>query len=266
MVYIITKENYFDLEQPAKSEELFNVIEVPIKPLVPDPETEQEVYRSETAIDLIPGEEKEMIIEFNTSPVIDCEGTPDEVGGLNIIFIAEEYYAWGAKITVKNNDVTAGSCIIVVTATPLNAAGEEIVTDSNAASISENGNLKYTFPGNQLIQDRALGQDIAAALLSSYSTARKDVTLTWRGDPAIELVDEIQVPEYQKHGLDVQGIFRVFKNKLDFDGALSSTTDGRKMMETIPSEEPVTAIQDTISTDVDEIQDTTIEIESIQDY
>jgi len=248
MAYIITKNEYFQLQQPAKSEELDNIIEVASNPLNIE-DFEDEVYKTSEAIPILDGEEITVEIKFKNIPlrnptaqgyyVGDTTTVPpeadeleyDDVTGLISspeLTTVVDYYAWGASVTVTNNQGSNGYCIIVVSGYPLKAE-PEIMEAQDADSIAENGVLKYVYPENHLIQSRAIAQDIADELLASYSTPRKDVNLTWRGNPALELIDEIQVPEYQKGDIDTQGIFSIYRQTLEFDGTLRGMISGRKV-------------------------------------
>ena len=227
MAYSITKDDYFDLEQPMKSEELYNIIEVPIAPFA-ESEDAEDVYTSDEEISIEAGETKELICEYNSIPVIDAAAEIVAPGTITIIG-DPDYYAWGAKITVKNNGGTAGTFTLTISGKPLNVIGEETITAENAASIAESGRLKYEVKGNHLIQDRLVAQSIADGLLASYSVPRKDCTLNWRGNPALVLNDEIESVIYKDDFITTTDIFRIYKQKFDFDGTLKGSTEGRKV-------------------------------------
>jgi hypothetical protein len=159
----------------------------------------------------------------------DSEGTKTDPEVTLSVTVDTEYYAWGAMVYVNNNAATNGYCIIEITGTLLEITGQEIISKQDDSSILENGILKYDYKANQLIQSPVMANQICDMLLDSYSTIRKDVSFTWRGNPALTLSDLIEVPEYQKNGIDKRGYFYVTKNKLTFDGTLRMTTDGRKI-------------------------------------
>lgn len=229
MAYSITKDNYFDLEQPAKSNELFNAIEVPISPFAVNDDTE-DVYTSEEEHAIDAGEVKTIIAEFNSIPVKDAEAViVPSSGDIIIDEVETKYFAWGAKVVIENTGLFPGTFTMSITGLPFTVISEETIADENLSSIAENGRLKYEFPGNHLIQERAIAETIAAGLLESYSTPRKDVSISWRGNPALELDDEIEAPTYQKEGIDTRENFTVFKQKLDFDGTLRGSLEARKI-------------------------------------
>jgi len=254
MAYIINQDKYFQKIQPAKSEELDNIIEVASNPLnIQD--FNDELYKTSEPIPIINGETIRVEIKFKEIPVLnpiaqgyyvgDTTTVPPEIEELEYdddtglisspeLTTTAIYYAWGATVTVTNNYGTDGYCIIVVSGYPLKAE-PEIMEAQDDNSIAENGILKYVYPDNHLIQSRDIAQDIADTLLETYSTPRKDVNVTWRGDPALELIDEIQVPEYQKGSINTQGIFFNYRQSLEFDGTLKSVIDGRKVPTTTTS-------------------------------
>jgi hypothetical protein len=228
MAYSITKDDYFDLEQPMKSEELYNIIEVPISPFA-EAEDDEDVYTSDEEISIEAGETKELICEFNSIPVINAAVN----FGASLPAITEtgeSIFAWGAKIMVTNSGGVSGTFTITITGKPLNVVGEETITAESAASIAECGRLKYEVKGNHLIQDRLIAQSIADGLLASYSVPRKDCTLNWRGNPALVLNDEIEAVIYKDDLITVTDIFRTYKQKFDFDGTLRSSTEARKVV------------------------------------
>ena len=251
MAYEITKNDYFQLQQPAKSEDLNNIIEVASNPLnIHD--FNDELYKTSEAIPISDNETIYAEIKYRDIPnlnpiataywVAETTTVPAEAEELEyndttgeisnpILDSYTEYYSWGANVRVTNDYGEDGYCIIVVSGYPLKPE-PEIMVARDADSIAENGILKYEYPENHLIQSRDIAQDIADDLLDSYSTPRKDVNLQWRGNPALELRDEIQVPEYQKYSINTQGIFTIYKQVIEFDGTLKSTVDARKVSTT----------------------------------
>ena len=227
--YEVTKDQYFTRNQPAKSEELKNRVTVKYSPLIEHEDGDQEIYRSPEPISLAAG--AEIIIDAEYDVSIDVTGDHENDTGSTFSLTVENYYGTGALVTVKNTGANPGTTELVISGTPLvvdeTAAAFEPAEDS--ASIAENGVLEYKFPENHLIQTAEQAAAIAAALITSYATPRKDVSLNWRGDMALELGDEITVPVYQRGTTTVNDDFYVFKTKLDYDGTLKAATEGRKI-------------------------------------
>jgi hypothetical protein len=230
MIYPITKNDYFDRQQPAKTEELRNVIRITTQPLKTGAATE-EVYRtpSDDWVYINPGYTTTVEIIYSSMPVLDPVFTlEDETAGVTIDGTPIEY-AWGASVTLANSGVGVGAAIIVVNGYVLRVEGGETIEERDVDSIAANGALTYEFPENHLIQLKDMARLIAANLLASYKDPRKDTAIAWRGDPALELGDKIEVPIYQRGAIDTRGDFLIYKNKISFDGGLKMATDGRKV-------------------------------------
>src|SRR4030042_5297829 len=220
MSYLITRDDYFDRSQPSKSEELKNLVRVPIRALTVQDE-ESEIYRSDPAITVPANGTITIDADYQTYPAFDVSGALEDVGA-GITITSEAYYACSAKVVFSNSTGAPATVVLVISGTAYDLKSDEFVENSDAASITENGKCKYEFPANHLIQDRIIGATIVAKLLTCYKTWRKDTNITWRGNPALELGDIIEVPQYQSphqspYSVDSKGNFYIFKNKLDYD-------------------------------------------------
>jgi len=87
-------------------------------------------------------------------------------------------------------------------------------------SITENGALRYQYPDNPLVQTLQQAQAIAQALLASAKDPRRDIEVEWRGNPALELGDQVTVV-----GQDVH----VIRQEINWAGALSARLVGRRV-------------------------------------
>jgi len=227
--YAITKDDYFDKSQPSKSEELKNLIRIPITALIARTDISEQ-FRSPAAVNLGIGEEMTLSVEYSNFPVSSAAATLENASsGISIDAEKSEYYACTCSIVVKNNGAIAGSFTLVVTGICYDKKSDQFFDANDAASQTEFGVLKYEYPANHLLQNEVMAEAIAAQLLSVYKIWRKDVLLEWRGNPALELGDLVEVPEYQRFTVDKRANFLVYKNKLTYDGALRVTTDGRKI-------------------------------------
>lgn len=227
---VITKDQYFVKEQPAKSEEVKNRIEVPTNPLKAST-TLEELYRSGDPITLNPGESLDIQATYSNPPALVTGASISivDASGATLILSDVTYYAVGAEFTISNTDVSAGTGTVVIQGYPLESVGKDVIVAEDADSILDNGLQKYVFPENPLIQSREIAQTIADALLASYREFRKDVMFTWRGNPVLELGDTITIPQYERGANKVLGTFKIFKNKINFDGTLEQTTEARKV-------------------------------------
>lgn len=141
-------------------------------------------------------------------------------------FVSAFYYAFSADVKI----LATVDCKVRITinGTQIVPTGETTIVKSDSGSIKEFGILKYTLKNN-LIQSQELATTIAQTLLNTYKNNRKDANITWCGNPQIELCDVCEIPEYQKNNLNIIGQFYVTKQKLEFDGTLKASLDGRKI-------------------------------------
>jgi hypothetical protein len=227
--YEITVLDYFKKLQPAKTNELANHISVTTQPLQLSTVLE-EVFRSRDVLTLGVGASTTIEIVYTSAPVKGAVIAVTESDSVFVQIVGEPvYYPWGAYVEVNNPGATITHFKLQASGYRLSLGGQQTIVRSDNPSIVSNGLLKYTYPDNYLVQSEAQAIAIAEALLSSYKTYRKDISIDWRGNPALELGDTLRIPEYKKHGLDIQGYFRMFRNRLNFDGTLRAQTEGRKI-------------------------------------
>ena len=224
----ITGDDYFSKKQPMKHDEIVNVVKVETQPVVV-PTTSDTVYTSQEAISIAAGEILDPIeISYSDFPIKDAVADFIEEGFLDLVFYAEEYFPWGARLTVRNLSAIDGTFKIEVSGKVLEVDGSETISAEDAASIRSNGRMEYSYPKNRLVQTREMAQRIADALIGTYATERKDIELNWRGNPAVELGDIFRTAEYQRGSVSTINNFVVYKSTLDFDGTLQGTLYGRR--------------------------------------
>ena len=81
-----------------------------------------------------------------------------------------------------------------------------------------------------MIQTREIAQRIADTLLAYFKDPKRDVSIEWRGNPALLLGDVIVVPDYQDEKEDTRGYYYITKQELEYDGALRATLEGRRAL------------------------------------
>ena len=225
--YGIGADDYFSKDQPSKSGEMANYIIVDTQPLRPA-DNPEEVYRSNDPVSINAGQTKSLTVFFNSEPVIEAtaslEGQNQDTTITNAI-----YYAWGANIEITNSGTASDTFTLIITGKPLVVQNKERAIAKDDTSIIENGKITYTFPGNHLIQTLDMAQDVANTLLASFKDPRRDVSIEWRGNPAIELADIITLPDYQRDGIDKRGYYYVTRQELEYDGGLRASLEGRKI-------------------------------------
>lgn len=211
----ITRDDYFSKDNPTNYSQIANYIEVETQPLKPD--AEQEVYRSNEPVSIAAGETKTITAYYTEEPCIDATASIEGTGSI----VEATYYSWGA--TVKVTSDTAGTFELVINAKPLKVQGAEKIVAKDEDSIREHGVIKYTFPKNPLVQTREIAQQIADNLLEYYKEPRRDLSLEWRGNPALLLGDRITLTDkYSSQD------FFVVKQEIEYDGGLRATLEGRK--------------------------------------
>jgi hypothetical protein len=184
---IILKENYFKKNTPSITTSIANYIEVETQPLVKG--TEIEIYRSIETVAVGAGLSVTVNIKYNNVPSIDVSSTLE--GATNTSITAETYYAYGADITLTNSGGTTEDITIVTSGKPLTTSDKNKIVATDATSVAEYGTVKYTLPVNAFMQNNTIAQNIADTILAAYKDALRDLTLEWRGNPALLLGNRI---------------------------------------------------------------------------
>lgn len=214
----ITQDDYFKKDNPVRWGQIANYIEVETQPLRPD--VIKEVYRSNELVNITAGQTLTITAYYNETPCIDAvatlEGAPE---GCTIQ--EATYYAWGADIKIYSPN--AGTFTVVINAKPLKVLNKEKAIAKDDNSITDNGLLKYTFPTNPLIQTLSIAQDIANKLLQYYKNPRRDVSLEWRGNPALLLGDRVSITDKNE-----TNDYYVVRQEIEYSGALRARIEGRR--------------------------------------
>lgn len=108
-------------------------------------------------------------------------------------------------------------------------AEEFTYTKRDEDSISEYGVMTFEYDSNELVQTEREAEAIALSLLESFVVPKRDVEVETFGDITLKLTDQVQVPEYQKGGVDKRGIFALRRISAEFDGSLRIMLNGRKL-------------------------------------
>jgi len=246
MAYFIGRDNYFKRLQPAKTEEIINLIQVPILPLtvpvIPE-DFDDELYKGSPIL-FSAGEIKTIIIEYSDVPLkdvvahaylsdvkglIERDETIGEVTNAELTIYPSTYYAWGASLTIDNSESSEQYVVIMAGGYEVKGKANEFVSAQDDESIVENGVLKKKIKKNHLIQSRTLGQSIADTLLNSFSLVRKDVRLVARGNLCLRLMHEIETIEYDRDGIYTTGDFYLYKLESIYDGTFKQNLNGRKI-------------------------------------
>ena len=217
-VLLLTPDDYFTKDNPARWDSVANSIEVETQPLLPG--ASEEIYRSNEAVSIGAGQTITQTLFYNSSPCINVSASLVDAP-LDCSITAVTYYAWGCQVSVYS--ASAGSYKVVLTGEPLEVKNREKVTVQDSTSIAENGLVRYSFPANPLVQSRAQAVQIANALLASLKDPRRSVKLEWRGNPALELGDMVYVTDTNE-----LNPYTVTKQELEYNGGLRAKLEGRR--------------------------------------
>ena len=226
-VFKITDDEYFDIKHTQQSNCVANIVKIKTSPLVP--ETASEIYKK-TGLTLGVGASAIVDVLYSAAPVIGAVATiemSDETPTATVSVTAT-YYAIGAYCVLTNTGSVAAIFDLVIDGQKLVVNGQETVTATDSASILANGSITYNMPDNHLLQSRAIAESISATLLLSLETQRRDMSVVWRGDPSLVLGDSVPITEYNRHGLYKESDYTIYKIKLDHNGTLKSSIEGRK--------------------------------------
>ena len=218
--YGISADDYFKKDNPSRQSDIANHVTVETNPLKPD--SSQEIYSSNDPIPISANENKKITIQYNHTPCIDVNVNTSGTGTI----IDSKIYGWGAEITVSST--VNGNFNITATGKPLKVVNKDVVIVQDEASIIDNGIIRYNFPSNHLIQSRPVAELIANKLLQYYKDTKRDLTMEWRGNPALELGDIVMVNDYVRGDLEERGYYYITKQELEYAGYLRAKLEGRR--------------------------------------
>lgn len=214
----IQASEYFMRKNPSRYSTINNVVKVNTSPLVPD-SAQTSVYNESLTIPA--GTAWSVSAIYTEKPCISALALlVAPPGGVSIT--SATYYSWGADIIITNANVVAEIAVLNINATVLRNTGSQTAIARDETSIIEFGKKVYIFPDNPLVQDYQSALRIANQVLSTYSSARRDLSQSWRGDPAIELSDKITT-DASRTAIDDYWIIR---QTLSWDGTLRASHDG----------------------------------------
>lgn len=194
-----------------------NKIQVQTYPYVPGTETTVWDLRDDKIINN--GEVKTYEVKYTSyDAVVDgyasLSSTPS---GATIT--DEIHYSWGAVVEVTGS-ADGQVLTLSILAKPLELEGAQLITRTDGESIRRNGYRYSTIKDNKLIQNSTLAGLIAESILETTSQESRDIQIQWRGDPTLELGDEV-----------LKGTFdaALISNDMTYNGAFSETTLMRKV-------------------------------------
>jgi len=228
--YQISQDDYFDKRLPAKTEELRNTVSAEVRRYeISDEVPQPTVYESSEEFEIQAGVTKTVTIEFSEFPVLTPTASIVQPGTdlapVHAEISSVSYYSWGAVLEIDTD--TTESVSIKAVGSPVTEESVRTVSKSDSSSITEYGQREYKLPENQLVQTQAQADTITDTLLDAYSGVRRDISLDWRGNPALELTDGIRAPEYKKGGIDTQQDYKIIRQSIRLDSGLRVRTEAR---------------------------------------
>jgi len=224
-------DNIWKKSNPIKWTSIANYIEVPLSPLTVATSAEI-VYQTPDWQVISAGDTVTETVFYSTSPCTSAIATitareTATSSATAAISLTTTYYAWGAYTSIANSTGASVSYKVYVNAKILSSTNKSIVVSQDAESIRDNGEIKYRLADNNLMQTRSMATSIADKILATYKDPRRDITMDWRGNPALQLTDRITAPDYKD--ITTQNYYVTsLLFELSPDG-LESTLDGRKV-------------------------------------
>lgn len=194
-----------------------NRIQVQTYPYAPGTETTVWELRDDKIIDS--GEVKTYEIKYT-----DVEAVVDGYASLSstpsgATITSETHYSWGAVVEVTGS-ADGQELTLSILAKPLELEGAQLITRTDGESIRRNGDRSLNIKNNKLIQNAVLAGLIADSILETTAQEQRDIQLDWRGDPTLEMGDEVL-----KETFDTA----IVANTMNYNGAFAETTLMRKV-------------------------------------
>ena len=211
-MYSISRNETLSISLPIKSDELVNEVSVTSFNLKLN--ALQEIYRSSDVVQVVAGVTKELSINWIKRPeilaakfvsisIFESDGSTPATG----VTVSQSIYAWGADLALDS--ATLKEIIIVAKGWTISDNGKKTIVKSDADSITEYGRRAYELKENELLQSDVVAETIALGLLDTYKNARKDLSILYRGNPAVEIGDVIQATVFKQGNTIVNSTFCV---------------------------------------------------------
>lgn len=195
-----------------------NKIEVEVKTLAAI--EEEKIF--EDTFDINANEIKTFTINYNKQPAENIAINITEENGVDIDILEEKKYVWGAEIKVRNNNNNSGNFVLEAVGTSYEYKKTDTIVVKDDDDIQKKGIREYKYPSNLFIQNEQLAQEIATYILNNYKTEKRKISINWRGNPTLELLDVVDIEVYKNK------YKKYFINRLEltYDGSLVSTLEG----------------------------------------
>ena len=177
----INEDRILDTQSPVSS--VINRVDITTSPYVAL--SEQTVWEIEGVIPTEIGETLEYEAFFSDyRAVFDASAS---VTGATVL--EETFYTWGGRFKIQ---ATGTSVTVSVLGRPLVVRGAQTISRSNGASIRRNSERQLSIEENVLIQSTDIAGIVASSIVDVSSNERRDIELTWRGDPTLTIGDRVR--------------------------------------------------------------------------
>jgi hypothetical protein len=206
-VWTIELSSIIDWEED-NSAPIYNKVTVKAKPRIV--QSLQEIWRNGPEIEIDPS--ATVTVWANFSDPIDAVTDPADTtdytaftatggGGSDItsdISIVTSKFVTATKLEITNNNASkAYMNLLKLRGTPAQVKGEILEISEDASSQNKYGVLPYTVENN-LIDDRVYAKSLADDLITDYSARKRNVIVTVRGVPQLQLNDRIKIYDSRK--------------------------------------------------------------------
>ena len=209
--FIIGQDRILEMSSPVN--DVRNSVQITTKPYLK--QAEQTVWELNGNKTLLAGEQKTYVASFDFDAVSECHSV---LTGSGASIINEVYYFNRAIITISTtHNVTIGLSIL---GKPLIISGSRVITETDGESIRKYGSKQLVISDNNLIQTPEIAELIAESAVSILSKQLRDIDITWRGDPSIELGDVGTIDGIKT---------AIVSQTIEFSGALNETAKLRRL-------------------------------------
>ena len=224
-VFTFDDNNVFKRTYPSGFQEEINKVEVQSNNYT-EIATAKELLFYNSPFTLMAGETKTMELSYqrdDITEVTSIDMTKDD----NINITNQTEYCWGIILTFTNS-----SSVSNATLTDLKINGKYLVLDyteiaktENIKSQTQNGMNKTNYDF-ELVQGISAAQQLSDDLFNLLKFNRFNIQLDCRGHIGLELGD---VFKYYDSKYDAYNTYTLTRQTLDWDGALSSTVEARRI-------------------------------------
>jgi hypothetical protein len=198
----INEDRILDTQSPVST--VINRVDITTSPYVAL--AEQTVWEIEGVVMAEVGDILEYEAFFSDYKAV-FEASASVIGAM---ILEETFYTWGGRFKIQATDT---SVTVAVLGRPLVVRGAQTISRSNGASIRRNSERQLSITENVLIQETDIAAIVANSIVDVSSNERRDIELTWRGDPTLTIGDRVRVI-----GQDAAIVEQNFR----FNGALES--------------------------------------------